>query len=85
MNEILHLTSYIFHYTKIFTMNCQDTAQKYKKVQTNKDFKQIYSYILYLKRCKQFFKLQRKSIERLHTADKKPIQLFCQLNTSNAY
>ena len=65
-------------------MNCQDTAQKYKKVQTNKNFKQIYSCILYSKRCKQFFKLQRKFIERLHTADKKPIQLFCQLNTSNA-
>ena len=62
----------------IFVMNCQNTSLKYKK-----EFKQIYSCILYSKRCKKFFKLQRKLIERIHTAVEKPVQPFCHLNTSN--
>ena len=62
----------------IFAMNCQNTSLKYKK-----DFKQIYSCIIYSKRCKKLFKLQRKFIEHMLIADEKPIQPFFHLNTSN--
>ena len=75
----LHImTYYITSFTtrKIFTMNCTNTSLKYQK-----EFKQIYSCIFYLKRCKKSFKLQRKFIECMHIADVKPIQPFFHLNT----
>ena len=72
------MTHYITSSTtcKIFTY--QNTSWKYKE-----EFKQIYSSIIYLKRCKKSFKLQRKFIERMQIADEKPIQPFFHLNTSN--
>ena len=54
-----------------FTMNCHNTSQK--------EFKLIYPCIIYSKRCKKFFKLQREFIESIHIADEKPIHL----NTSD--
>ena len=73
---IHYITS--FNKRKIFTMNSPNTSLKYKK-----EFKQIYSCIFYLKRCKKFFKLHIKFIECMHIADEKPIQPFFHLNTSN--
>ena len=72
------MTHYITSSTtcKIFTY--QNTSWKYKE-----EFKQIYSSIIYLKRCKKSFKWQRKFIERMQIADEKPIQPFFHLNTSN--
>ena len=63
---------------KIFTKNCQNTSLKYKK-----EFKQIYSCIIFSKRCKKLFKLQKKFIEHMLIPDEKPIQSLYQLNTSN--
>ena len=53
---------------KIFTINGQNISLKYKK-----EFKEIYSCIHYVKRCKKFFKLQRKFIKHIHIADEKLI------------
>ena len=61
-----------------FTMHCHNTSLKYKK-----EFKLIYLCIIYSKRCKKFFKLQRKFIESMHIADEKLVQPFFHLNTSN--
>ena len=77
----LHIMTYditSFTTRKIFTMNCTNTSLKYQK-----EFKQIYSCIFYLKRCKKSFKLQRKFTECMHIADEKPIQPFFHLSTSN--
>ena len=62
----------------ICPMNCQNTSLKYKK-----EFKQIYTCIIYWKRWKKIFKLQKKFIERMHIANEKLIQPFYHWNTSN--
>ena len=78
MHRIQGLPVFFGNLQGTFTMHCHNTCLKYKK-----KFKSTYACIIYSKRCKKFFKLQRKFIESIHIANEKPIQSFFHLNTSN--
>ena len=78
MHRIQGLPVFFGNLQGTFTMHCHNTCLKYKK-----KFKSTYACIIYSKRSKKFFKLQRKFIESIHIANEKPIQSFFLLNTSN--